>query len=371
MKIKKYRVFLGVLLALAILTGVCAGVLAWLGGRLQSQKIAESWSGESGQRFAQVSVYFPISQLGSVDAVRGFRSSLPEKLREVSLESTENSQMWVDAYSTEAKLEAKTSYGSASAAVYAVGGDYFRFHPLELVSGSYFSDDDLMEDLVVLDEDMAWRLYGGMDLTGKTVDIGGRQFTVAGVVRRESDFASERAYPGGGRLYMSYDAYTQLLGGETEPGIRTYEIVLADPISGYAQKLVESAFGSGITQGTGGEDGQENGGAGMSDGLGAVILQNTGRFSLERIFSVLGDFGERSMNTQGVVYPYWENAARLIEDYMAVVLLLMLLFGALPALFLIVVAIELLRRGWKKLKAAVPVWIENRRKRRYEARHKA
>jgi hypothetical protein len=370
MKIKKYRVFLGVLLALAILTGICAGVLAWLGGQLQSQKIAESWSGESGQRFAQVSVYFPVNQLGGVDQVRSFRSSLPEKLREVSLESTEDSQMRVDAYSTEAKLDAKTSYGSASAAVYAVGGDYFRFHPLELISGSYFSEADLMEDLVVLDEDMAWRLYGGMDLTGKTVDIAGQQFTVSGVVRRESDFASEKAYPGGGRLYMSYDAYTQLLGGETEPGIRTYEIVLADPISGYAQKLVESAFGSGATQGmdTGGEENQQES---PPDGLGAVILQNTGRFSLERIFSVLGDFGERSMNTQGVVYPYWENAARLIEDYMAVVLLLMLLFGVLPALFLIVVAIELLRRGWKKLKAAVPVWMENRRKRRYEARRKA
>ena len=50
---------------------------------------------------------------------------------------------------------------------------------------------------------------------------------------------------------------------------------------------------------------------------------------------------------------------------------LMLLFGALPALFLLVVAIELIRRGWKKLKAAVPVWVENRRKRRYEARRGA
>ena len=370
MKIKKYRVFLGVLLALAILAGVCAGVLAWLSGRLQSQEVAESWSGESGQRFAQVSVYFPMTQLGTVDQVRSFRSSLPEKLREVSLESTDSSQMWVDAYSTEAKLEAETSYGSASAAVYAVGGDYFRFHPLELVSGSYFSDDDLMQDLVVLDEDMAWRLYGGMDLTGKTVDISGRQFTISGVVRREPDFASERAYPGGGRIYMSYAAYAQLLGGETEPGIRTYEIVLADPISGYAEKLVSDAFGSGATQGMdpGGEESPEES---APDGLGAVILQNTGRFSLERIFSVLGDFGVRSMNTQGVVYPYWENAARLIEDYMAVALLLMLLFGALPALFLLVVAIELIRRGWKKLKAAVPVWVENRRKRRYEARRGA
>ncbi len=40
------------------------------------------------------------------------------------------------------------------------------------------------------------------------------------------------------------------------------------------------------------------------------------------IFKVVGDFGKRSMNTEGVVYPYWENAARLLEDYMALTLIL-------------------------------------------------
>ena len=36
------------------------------------------------------------------------------------------------------------------------------------MSGSYFQEGDLMQDLVLLDEELAWILFGSSDLQGLT-----------------------------------------------------------------------------------------------------------------------------------------------------------------------------------------------------------
>jgi hypothetical protein len=47
---------------------------------------------------------------------------------------------------------ASTDRGSTAVSITAAGGDYFYFHPLQLKSGSTFSDADLQHDTIVLDE---------------------------------------------------------------------------------------------------------------------------------------------------------------------------------------------------------------------------
>ena len=349
MKLKKYRILLLVLAAFLVLAAVFAGRLSWLSSRLDSQEMASRWAGETDLSFAQVSVFFPVDQPGSLDQVRSFRATLPDKLIAAGLEPTEENRLWADAYSTQTKLTAQTDYGEGEATVYAVGGDFFRFHPLKLVSGSYFTDEDFMDDLILLDEDMAWKLYGGMDLTGKAVTISGKLFTICGVVERETDFATELADTAGGRIYMSYSAYAALQGGETAPGFQYYELVMADPVQNFTRGTVTETFS---------EDTH-------------VVVENSSRFTWERILGVLGDFGQRSMVKQGVAYPYWENAARLIEDHMALFLLLFILCIIPPCIAAVAFGIYWLIRGWKKLKSQIPVWIERRRERRYRGKHEA
>lgn len=349
MKRGKHRVLLIVLAAALVLAGVFAGVLSWLGGQLDSQQMAQRWAGETDLSFAQASVYFPVDQPGNLEQVRAFRTSLPDKLIAAGLEPTEENRLWVDAYSTQTELEASTDYGDGKATVYAVGGDFFRFHPLKLVSGSYFTDEDFMDDLIVLDKEMAWKLYGGMDLTGKTVEISGKLFTISGVVEREQDFATQRADAGGGRIYMSYSAYTALLGGEAEPGFHCYELAMADPVQNFTRSTVVESFPEDVN----------------------AVVENSNRFAWERILGVLGDFGERSMSTQGIAYPYWENAARLIEDYMAVFLLLFILLLIPPCVAAVAFGIFWLIRGWRKLQTQIPLWIEHRREQRYRGKHEA
>ena len=74
--------------------------------------------------------------------------------------------VYTDAYCAFGKTSVTGDHGSSDASVIAVGGNYFLFHPLELVSGTYFSESDVMHDRVVLDETLAWKLFGGSNLAG-------------------------------------------------------------------------------------------------------------------------------------------------------------------------------------------------------------
>ncbi|MCQ2421185.1 MAG: ABC transporter permease, partial [Clostridia bacterium] len=198
-------------------------------------------------------------------------------------------------------------------------GDFFSFHPLRLRSGAYLTSRDYMADRVVLDEEMAWALFGSVDVAGMEVTIGERSYAVAGVVCREDDFASELAYTGGPGMFMSIEALRLL----QEVPIDCYEVVLPDPISGFAKKTVEDKFPVG------------NG----------IVVENSSRYSLVNLGKVLLDFGKRSMNTHAVIYPYWENAARLVEDYAALLLLLAVLLAICPVVFAVIVLLRWLKRS--------------------------
>ena len=204
-----------------------------------------------------------------------------------------------------------------------------------------------MDDLVVLDEVAAWRLFGGTDLAGMGLTINGEPFLVAGVVSREDDFATERAYSGEGGIFMSYSAMTRLT--EEEAAIDCYEIVMPNPIRNFAKGILEDSF------------------------AGCEVVENTGRFSLERLGTLLRSFAGRSMRTNGVIYPYWENAARLVEDYAAILLFAVLLTGFVPACCAVVLVIRTVIRTYRFLKRKVPekvdAAVEKRREERLEKQY--
>ena len=81
------------------------------------------------------------------------------------------------------KLTDIVSASVDSVQIIGVGGDFFQFHPLNMISGNVFSENDISKDRVVLDENTAWTLFGAYDIAGKTVTIEGRQFVIAGVYK--------------------------------------------------------------------------------------------------------------------------------------------------------------------------------------------
>ena len=54
---------------------------------------------------------------------------------------------------------------------------------------------------------------------------------------------------------------------------------------------------------------------------GGVIIDNSNRYSYENILKLVKQFGSRSMQTHGVILPYWENAARWHVDDKKIIIL--------------------------------------------------
>ena len=311
-------------IVLALLAMLCFLLAARLGSNLLSQQTAQRWQGESSLNFCQISCFLPVDERLSLDKIYAFREQTQKALHEASVDVEYSGQLALDAWSTSGKVQATSELGKGEARIVAVGGDFFQFHPLRLLSGNYISGSDLMKDRVLLDEELAWLLFGGTNLTGLQLKLNGVPFVVGGVIQREQDAFSQRAYTGGMGLFMSFDAYRQL---DETAGIDCYELVMAEPVKGFSMNLVRDKFPIGRGE----------------------IVKNTNRFQFSRLFDVLLDYGTRSMQTQGIIYPYWENACRSAEDICSLYLVFGVLLSLFPGVLLTLLLIRLFRRGKKKL----------------------
>lgn len=340
------KLILLVLLNLALTVGAVASAigLSNVKNTLCTQSAAEVWQGQSDMRFAQVTALLPHTGGVEFGDVFTFRRTLDQAMIDASLEAPENGSLYVDAWSGSTSLSVTTEKTTLTVPTVGVGGEWFLFHPLDLRSGNYLSERDYMQDRVILDEELAWALFGSYDVAGMDVLIDGRPYPVAGVICREKDFASEKAYADGPGMFMSYDALKAL---NEELKISCYELVMPDMISGYAEKLVREKF-------------PLNGGE---------VVQNTGRYGFLRLMEVLGDFGERSMNTHGIIYPYWENAARLTEDYAAALQLALLVTAVCPVLTVTITAFLYARKGLLAAGSRSAAFLERKVEERKEKRY--
>ncbi len=330
---KKQIALFSVLLVLVLLCSACLIAYSNLSGAMQSQLVAKRFRGESGGRFSQVSAFFANGNGKTFKDIYTFREKIDPALAEAAPEEpgSESGTLWKDAYCGQAEVSVSGNKGSTTVTTLGVGGDWFYFHQLRLRSGSYISETDLMHDSVVLDEALAWQLFGSFDLAGMEVTIGGNPYIVAGVVQREDDSADKRAYMGEGGMFMHFDAMDALT-PDVEETIDSYEMVCADPITGFALNILETGFS-------------------LKDNVTAgIALENTGRFSYGGSLAVIEQLGTRSMSQVSIVLPYWENAARYTEDILAVLLVAAIIFGLFPFGLVAYCIIRLLVRGWKKLR---------------------
>ena len=332
--LSKKWIFWGINGLLVLLALVCLLFLYGVCTALPTLNAANTWAGESDMPFAQLACYLPDDQMLEETDVWNFRQTLEKQLTDAALEAPENGSLYTDAYSGQGTLTVTAERGNAQVEVIGVGGDYFRFHPLQLRSGSYLAETDLMQDRVILDEELAWKLFGGMDLTGLSVTINGADYYVAGVVSREDDHYSSIAYNDGAGMFMSYSA---LKACNDAVSINCYEIVMPNTITSFAKNMVQEHFP-------------------LKDG---IVVENSSRYSLGNLLRVVGDFGKRSMGLNGIIYPYWENAVRLTEDYAALLLVLTVLFALMPGISVTVVVVRVLKAGWRKGKQFVKHGLES------------
>lgn len=298
------------------------GITAWLSNAQLSQQMADRWSDE--KDVSQISCFFSTNAMVTIDSIEMFRQSIDSALQEASIvqdSPNAGARLWADAYSADGRITISSERATLTADAIGIGGDFFQFHPLQLLYGSYFSESNLNQDYCILDEDAAWQLFGSNDIAGMTVTINQIPHLIAGVVRRDEGRLEEAAGLDSTVVYVSYSTLTNL---GSSNGINHYEIVMPNPVSGYAYNYVK-----------------DNIGVAEKD---VEVVENSTRYDLLKRFQVMGGFGTRSMNGKAIIYPYWENIARGYEDIIALITLFAVLFLLYPLVLLIIFIIIC----WKK-----------------------
>jgi hypothetical protein len=345
----KNKVFILVvclIIADAIL-GIVSGAMI---RQLPEQLEADRWDEE--KKMSQVSLFFTEDQLIDSNFIKKMEFTLKGKMTEVGIveddddedtksasnsntpviidtqplgeqpkepepQEVDDSRLYASCYSAQGIINITFEKKTAEK-ITAIGteGDFFLFHPLELVSGSYYMPDAIMKDQIVIDEDLAWQLFGSNDVAGEMVTIGEVPHYVAGVVKREEGKLRTAAGQSVGIAYISYDSlckYGVILSGRTENtelsedgvnanigGINCYEVVMPGPVDGIVAKIVKES-------------------AALDDKYISVV-DNTARFSFFALMEVIMSYGTRSMWNQAIYFPYWENLARGYEDLLATIL---------------------------------------------------
>lgn len=317
-----WPLFAAVLLVLCAL--LCFLQYRALAQSLESQQAAERWRGENETAFAQLSCFMPAGKALTEEEIHKFRSDMITKLTEASFEVSADTPLIHDAWCGFGKANISNAQRRAEVQVTAVGGYYFDFHPIHLVSGSYLRPDDLMEDRVLLDRECAWLLFGSDYIEGMGFEINGQPFYVAGVIEREDDPFSREAWGDRMGIYMSWEGWKKL---NENAAISCYELTMAEPVEGFVYRAATEKFPIGTGE----------------------IVDNSHRYEPERILKMLKNGASRSMRLSEANYPYWENAARAVEDRCLVWLAAAVAAALMPALLFVVIVIKAFVYGKGKL----------------------
>lgn len=309
----KFLIISGISLLIGLII-VLVGVRLSKG--MKAENLASRWGDESD--FSQVSVFLSELAEYNENSVKSLAYNTERKLKEDSITAEKDARVFIYAYSAIGKVSITSETASLSAKAIGVGGDFFLFHPLDLITGSAFDSQNINDDLIVIDRETAFSLFGSVDVVGMTVDINGRPYIVSGVVERDKGRLNRLAGNDEAIVYLSYSSSK----GDGLH-INMYETLMPNPISNYAKDVVKQYVGA--------------------DEKYYEIVENTGRFHYTNLLVNATKFGTRSMNSKGIVYPYWENMARGMEDYLTPLAVLGLILFAIPAFCVLYMVVRL----WK------------------------
>lgn len=277
---------------------------------------AEKWDSDGG--CAQISCFFAEDAGVTVDNIGGAKASMLTALKNISVVPEENQKLIPEAYSTsagQATIKSDTTKGRSNAEIIAVGGDFFLFRDFDFIDGSYFTDIDVMQDGAVIDRNLAWALYGSDNISGKNIYINGTKFYIAGVIdipqtKYEKKTVGELpvAYISyGGANLLDNSSYSVLNGKDSMGGgndfmpadtglkkITCYECIMPDPVENYAYNAVDNYFS-------------------LSCENKYTIVNNSERFKPSVRAKAFRNLSDYAVISNSVIYPYWENASRIVE----------------------------------------------------------
>ena len=265
---------------------------------LVDQNIADRWSEKND--FAHNTLYFSTRAKVDKKQIEHLESEVIKGFEKMSVMVSFDSEDGVpanllDCYAAFDTLTLSSDIRKESTFdAIGVGGDFFRFHPLQMDNGCYFDDDNIMSDYVILDEEAAWALFGSMDVSGMKVHMGDKDLYVAGVYKRGQSDVENLAYGNTDpKVYVNYGTMAE---NNEDVAITVYELLAPNPIPHAAYRVLNEIK--------------------IFDTDTYKILENSNRFSYAHYFDLLKEKKAREMRTDDIGFPYWENVARYKEGKM-------------------------------------------------------
>ena len=360
---------LAVLICLGFWHGLCRGDRKVVQS-LTDQTAYARWETED-KPYAQASVYLPEDNAIPDSGIPTVRLAVENALSAAGVPSED--YPWFYAASKMQQVTLQNGIASSNVELTLISGDYFRIHPMVLRKGWYMSEDDVMHDRIVVDRQTAWDLFYSDDVVGQFLEWNGQRYQVAAVVdypegtynekaaedtRRAWVYADSPGVTGGSSVPSDDDSDAvsadTMSGGTTgtDVGYTCLEMVLPQPVKNFAVSTLQSVIKEIVPEDT-------------------VYTDNAGRFSLENRWNVLRHLSTRGISDKAIGYPYYENAAKLAENHLALRLIPEAILLAVVGISVLIWLILLNRkRTWGLY--SIPVAIENaidrRNTRNYEAR---
>lgn len=321
-----FLISLGIALVLALSLHL---ISAKLKKDLPHENAAILWD-DSGDT-AHISVFFAESEKHELKAdlestsymLKNWYHNLQTKLTEASIETAHvtnaNARKLVYGYHATGKVSLQNNKKKVEVSAYGVGGDFFQFHPVKLLQGSYFSESDLMQDHIIIDTETAWQLFGSNDVVGMFVTIKDIPHMVVGVYERERGYLLDAAGNEVSRVFVSHSSLQKY---GAYHGLEGVEYFIPNPVTGFGKGLIEAEC----------QDKE------------VTLIEHQNRFTFLPLLKVIGQIGTRSMVLSDTTFPYWENMARAYEDILAGILLIVLVLW----LYVTVVTIGFVWHFWMK-----------------------
>ena len=293
-KIKYYRAICILISVVFLITGIAMSVIISVGAhKYPDQTVAERWDKKG--EYAHVSVFIKDTANYTKTEADGFEYQLNDKLDYNSIEANnEDARRFIYSYVSKTTISLEGSSDNIEVNCLAVGGDFFVFHPVKMITGAYFDGNDLMHDGIILDEETAWKLFGSNDIEGQKLLYGERVLYVKGVYERNEGKLFNYARGDDPEIFVPFD----LLNSEEFPlNITCLEVCMPNPVDNFATGIMDDIFKMQASE--------------------IEMVENSKRYSTENLWVIYQNKKYRSMQNHDIIYPYWEKIARYEEDLLA------------------------------------------------------
>lgn len=320
---KRYSGFLKIGFLISALFLVLYAVdVAWINytfSSFDSRKSAVSWQTDE-LKYANLSAYISEDALFTSSGAKFATEELVSKLAQDSYASANGARVVITNTFASMAATASNDGNSVEATLCVTGPDHFIFHPHDFVSGWHYSGEELMKNCAVINEELAFRLFGGLNVAGLTVKINGANSTIIGVTSGPSSPAESKEWDKAEPMAYVMSGFSD---ADSTLNITCFEALIPNPVKEYAVTVFEEV---------------------MQYDENAEIVENTAVnkyfYQLKKVFS--SDKG--MMRENKIYYPYWENAVRKKRADMKPFIILSAVLLAVAVIYALSVLVIVFRR---------------------------